>query len=398
MNLKKRMYKVLYKHPHVKYCSQTIYETLLGCIRMYETTGLSVWQARASKVLNILIKIQRPDGGWDIGYDFNFGMFHRKGESTSPELIGLMALCEYARVFEEHDLIRTHADKAVTWIKRFAYLQSDDAWAIPYSPYTTSEIMVYNGTSFACGALGCYLGIFDVKDEFLHEVYHGMIKYLYSNLSSIDGVDGKFWYYSIPSKTSLEDNKLRKVDYYHQMQQVEMHASAQHWVSDPIQQRMIEECCDHIIAISCYNKVIPYTNTGSEFENIHVWGLCSVSSGLIEAYKHLNLKRQQYKKLSDKTISWLIKYSWNGEYFIPILDKDGRLVNEDAYMVRSDAWIFNALCCFYHENQKKDDIYNVIDMCFSRMESFDFSGKENHASSFRKRIIAFLIGLIKKTK
>ena len=42
----------------------------------------------------------------------------------------------------------------------FAFDMGDGKVAIPYGPYSIEKVMVYNGTSFACGALGCYLGQF----------------------------------------------------------------------------------------------------------------------------------------------------------------------------------------------------------------------------------------------
>ncbi len=92
-------YKTLLRRPYVRYCSQTIYESLLGCMRMWEATSKNKRKERADKILGILLKIQRPDGGFDNGYDFNFGRLHKKGQSTAPELVGLVALTEYAKLF-----------------------------------------------------------------------------------------------------------------------------------------------------------------------------------------------------------------------------------------------------------------------------------------------------------
>ena len=144
-----KIYRVLFPFPYVKYCSQTIYEVLLGCLRMYEATKESKWEKRCDKVVALLKHIQRPDGGFDIGYDFNFGMLHKKGDSTSPELVGLLALTEYARVFNKYDEIEPYAARAAEWIRKFARKKGENIFAIPYSPYNTKEIMVYNGTSFA---------------------------------------------------------------------------------------------------------------------------------------------------------------------------------------------------------------------------------------------------------
>lgn len=149
--------RTLLRPPYIRHCSQTVYEALLGCCRMWEATHDSRWGDRSQRLLNILLRIQQPDGGFDIGYEFNFGRLHKKGQSTSPELVGLVALCEYAHLFEEKQAGQA-AQRAAEWICKRALDMGDGKVAIAYSPYTINEVMVYNGTSFACGALGCYLG------------------------------------------------------------------------------------------------------------------------------------------------------------------------------------------------------------------------------------------------
>ena len=393
------IYKTIFVHPHVKYCSQTIYEALLGCIKMYEATNSSIWKKRADHILNILLKIQRPDGGFDIGYEFNFGMLHKKGDSTSPELVGLLAMSYYARVFNEKELVKPYADKAVEWIKRFSVKLDEDTWAIPYSPYTTHEIMVYNGTSFACGALGYYLGVFEVDDSELNCIYAGMINYLESNLFSKKASDGRFWFYPDQRRTDISKDKLNKIDYYHQMQQVEMHSLAQQVSEKPQQLKIIHDCSNHIIEINKNNKVIPYTNSFDSFKGmIHVWGLCSVASGLIEASKLLPEKREKYIEVVKEVIDWLIKYSWNDNYFVPVLTKEGIPARFVEYMVRSDAWVLNSLATYYRDIEQDSAINDIIEKCYRKMENANFSGKESHASSRRKKYISKIVSWLIELK
>jgi len=383
--------------PKVVYCSQTIYEALLGCIRMYEATDSAVWKKRANHVLNILIKIQRPDGGFDIGYEFNFGRIHKKGDSTSPELVGLLAYSEYARVFDARNTIKPYADKASEWIRQFSIKFEDDVWAIPYSPYTINKVMVYNGTSFACGALGHYLGVFGVEDENLLEIYSGMVNYLEKSLYASPEFAGRFWYYPVQSRTDMSKEQLNKIDYYHQMQQVEMHSYAQCMISHDAQMKIIEECSDHIVNLSNKFSVIPYTNNSNFFGgHIHVWGFCSVASGLIEAAKLLPDKRNVYVKQATDVIDWIVNNSWNGDFFSPILTKSGEIVGLNEYMVRSDAWVFNALAAYFKDVSRDEKFETILEKCYLKMESCDFSGKESHAGSFRKKLFSKLVGFLRK--
>ncbi len=395
--IKKLIYKYLYTSPYIRHCSQTVYESLLGCIRMYEATKDKKWKARAKKVFKILVKIQRPDGGFDINYDFNFGLYHKKGDSTSPELIGLLALSEYARVFDARKLVKSYAKKAAIWIEKFSTKQPDGSWAIPYSPYTTSEIMVYNGTSFACGALGTYLKTFHEEKPLLDEIYHGMVKYLDKNLYKSNKLNGRFWYYPVQKRTDIPAEELNKIDYYHQMQQVEIHSIAEQQHPYELQLQIIEDCCDHIVDLSRKYDVIPYTN-GLFFGNrIHVWGLCSVVAGLVEASKLIPEKRSKYTSVAEKTLSWLQQNSWNGSYFYPVLQQNGTVALPNEYMVRSDAWVFNAFTCYYKNVKGNDELSNIIEDCYTKMEHANFSGRENHAASFRKKMISKVIIWTKKT-
>lgn len=389
--MKEIIYKLIFKHPRVKYCSQTIYEALLGCIKMFEATNEECWRQRADKIIDILIEIQQPDGGFDIGYEFNFGLIHKKGDSTSPELVALQALSNYALVFNQKEKIEPFAKKAAEWIKKHAIQLETNVWAIPYSPYTTKEIMVYNGTSFACGALGYYISVFEVQDIKLNNIYKGMVNYLEKSLYS-DDLEGRFWYYPVQERKDISKEMLNKVDYYHQMQQVEIHSNAQQF--NPVEQQLkiIEDCCDYIIHMGSDKSIIPYTNSTVNFSgNIHVWGLCSVSSGFIEASKLIEEKKEEYLKMSKKVIDWIIKYSWNGNYFEPILSESGVPSKVMSYMVRSDAWVFNSFSLYYKEVDKNEEIKKIIETCYKKMEKVNFSGPESHASSKRKKVLSKII-------
>lgn len=384
-----RIYRILFPFPYVKYCSQTIYETLLGCLRMYEATKESEWKKRSDKLVNLLKQIQRPDGGFDIGYDFNFGKLHKKGDSTSPELVGLLALTEYARVFNKYDEIKPYVGRAAEWIRKFAQKKGENIYAIPYSPYNTKEIMVYNGTSFACGALGYYLGVYKIKDKELNDIYRGMINYLEKSMFETKSYPGKFWYYPVQDRTDISAELLNKIDYYHQMQQVEMHSLAQMVSFDMLQEEIIKNASEHVISLSNKFEITPYTNSDLFFKGfIHVWGVCSVASGLIMAQKSLKQKISGADELIDKIIFWMKKNAWNGTYFYPILNSEGS-PKEKKYMVRSDAWVFNTFCCYYQQN-KNCGFDDIIERCYLNIEKHNFSGPESHAQCKQKGLLAIM--------
>lgn len=388
--------KTLLRPPLVRYCSQTIYEALLGCCRMWEATGATIWQERANRMLDILLKIQRPDGGFDIGYDFNFGRFHKRGDSTSPELVGLVAFCEYGRLFGTGSVTEP-ARRAAEWISRHSLDLSEEEVAIPYSPHTINEVMVYNGTSFACGALGRYLGQFGGDDE-LHRVYHGMVRYLSRVMTCSDGQPGRFWYYSDQSRTDLGPQQRAKIDYYHQMQQVEMHALAEQVCPALGQPDIIRDAADHIVYLAERNPVLPYTNDTIYFKDqIHLWGLASVVPGMLEASSLVPDRATAYRTVADSVARWTIAHGWRGQCFADVLERDGTQDPARLYMVRSDAWVFNAMAAAV-KHLGAGPWSDVVEACFQTMESVDFSGPESHATCKRKRLVISMLRFAKSIR
>ncbi len=393
--MKKQIIQVLnntlLKPLEVRYCSQTIYEVLIGCLRLYEATNNQIWRKRAEKVCEVLISIQQSDGGFDIGYEFNFGRIHNKGESTSPELVSLIALTKYYKLFGGEDVANA-AHRAASWIKTKAIRKSENKWIIPYAPITTNEVMVYNGTSFAAGALGVYLSEFPDND--LEIIYNGMNKYLYSVMQKERSTLGKFWYYSDQNRVDLSNVARKKIDYYHQMQQVEIHSEAQLVFPNEDQKRIILEASEHVTEKQDIEGKIPYLNFKSD---IHVWGFCSCASGFLKASKVFGDKYEEYRKRAQQVYEWIEKNAWNGDYFYPILSHHNKVIDNRFY-VRSDAWVFNSFALAVKEGINKTKYLEICEKSYTKMASVDFSGLENHASNKRKRVTALTLTKIANIK
>lgn len=369
---------------YVKHCSQTIYQILIGCVRLHEATKEKIWLDRAEKVCDILISIQQPDGGFDIGYEFNFGLLHKKGESTSPELVALSALMKFYKISNK-SLAAEAAHKAVKWIKDKSVKLNENHWMIPYAPITTNNIMVYNGTSFAAGALGEYLAEFPDKD--LDIIYRGMNSYLKSVMTTDQNSIGRFWFYADQTRLDLPIEALSKIDYYHQMQQVEAHGEAHLGYPDMNLEKIIEWASDHVASKQTSDGTIPYLNVNKD---IHLWGLCSCASGFLQAGKVVESKNVEFKQRAREIYTWIEKHSWNGKYFYPIVSHE-KEINDRNFYVRSDAWVFNSFAMAVKEGIESERYIGICEKSYQTMAEVDFSGLENHASNQRKRFYASLL-------
>jgi hypothetical protein len=380
--IKKILSVTLQRPLYVKYCSQTIYTSLLACLRMWDATQEQVWRQRADDVLAILLEIQRPDGGFDIGYEFSFGMLHRVGESTAPETMALTALSEYAHRFGQAD-VRAPARRTADWIQGFALDRGEGRIAIPYGPYSIRDVMVANGTSFAAGALGSYLGCIEDDPE-LERIYRGMVRFARHAQASDDELAGRFWYYGDRDAPNLDPNRATKIDYYHQMQQVEVHALAEQRKSAPEQLDIVRDASDHIVALQDRHEIIPYMETAARYGGvIHTWGFSSVAAGLLEAAVLLPERRDVYHAVARRVCGWLIDNAWTGKHFHAFVTEQGEPVG-DTPMVRSDAWVLSAMASACH-HLGEGPWWDVVDPCFCNMAAVDFSGLESHASSPAKR-------------
>ncbi len=381
--------KILLKPLTVDYCSQTVYRTLMGCISLWDATRDKKWMFRASHAAKILMEIQRPDGGFDNGYDYNFGFLHKKGESLSSELVGLLALVEYyKRSFDESVIYSIK--NAANWIRKNSIRVSEYEYAIPYGPYSSKAIIVLNGTSFAAGALGSYLSVF--PDEELEKIYLGFIKFLHNRLNSSHDNMGKFWYYFVQDDNSSSNHQRDKVDFYHQMQQVEVHAYAELNFPSKDQKTIVQLASDFVLHKQNELGLIPYTNSKEYFgSEIHLWGFSSCAAGFIMASKSIINKSNEYRQCASKILDWIKKNAWNGNYFYNIVPTDGIILDKRLY-VRSEAWVFSVFSLAVKENISFDVYLDICEKSYNTILHADFSGIENHATNNR---IRFFRGLRK---
>jgi mannose/cellobiose epimerase-like protein (N-acyl-D-glucosamine 2-epimerase family) len=107
---------------------------------------------------------------------------------------------------------------------------------------------------------------------------------------------------------------------------------------------------------------------------------------MLEAAVVVPERAEVYRATADKVLDWILQYAWNGEHFEAILARDGTRVEPRYYMVRSDAWVFNAFAAA-RKHLGDGPWSDVAQKCYKKMESVDFSGPESHASRKVNRLL-----------
>ena len=221
----------------------------------------------------------------------------------------------------------------------------------------------------------------------MQRIYAGMVRYLDGVLTAASGMPGRVWFYNDQSRNDLDELRRGKIDYYHQMQQVEMHALAEQAYPAEGQPCLIRDAADHIVAMHEAHPVIPYVNDRRFFKDqVHLWGLASVAPGMLEAAVVVPERREAYHRVAHEVLEWILRHAWNGQHFEAVVEADGRKVEPRRYMVRSDAWVFNALAAA--AKHLGDGPWTaLLEPCYAKMASVDFSGPESHASTVRSRAV-----------
>ncbi len=363
---------------------------------MYRVTGGAYWRDEAARVAALLISTQSKDGGFDIGYAFNFGLRKKKGTSSTPELYSVVALVDYKTTFDT-----TVADqsikKGIQWIKENSIRMPDDSYTIPYCPKAIRETVVINGVSFALGAIGSYLSCF--KDISAEELYIKLGRFINSKIELCEGEETAFWPY-FDQKSDIPSKELKdKVDFYHQMQQIEMHTIG------PLADKFTNSTAlwslyEHVRLKQDEYGYIPYANHSKYFgENAHLWGLVSFVTASLRL-THIakdEIMKDRIKSSAVKTMEWVIDKGWNGEYFWGVVNKNGTPVGYKGYLPRSDAWVFNALSLCQVE-LGEGPWTPLLDVVYKKLASCNYSGRENHSRNLRTTILANSAKIIRQIK
>lgn len=382
--LRKIAYSTVLRPKHVRQSSQTLYETVLGCRALFEATNEVVWRDRASMAAKLIIANQLPDGGFDIGYKFDFGKQRGLKQATAPETKSLIALSEVYSA-EPDSAISDGVRSAREWILKNTVWLDDGAAYLPYCPGVSGDLMVYNGVSFGAGALA---GAIKALGHFpgVAETLRGYVKFLAKQMVIDGATAGGGWFYSAVQAPP----STRRIDYYHQAQQIDCHLYANSVLYDPTQEKMIRDATAHLVAVADRHTVLPYysTETGPD-SKAAIWGLASVVPALLRAASQLRIDGARDVAL--RQLEWIIEKSWTGEHFYEVVHLNGDRGHEGYafYNPRSDAWVFEALAVAYVATGKAHYL-NFATQVYDRLAAVDFSGYETHAMTMGKRAVYWL--------
>ena len=375
--------------------SQTLYESLLACIDLYELTKEDFWKNESRNLCKLLCDFQQNDGGFDIGYNFRFGEDITKAkrkESTTPEIVALHALYRYLDVFKD-SLPEKNIERGMTWIFSNSYPINKDKYGISYAPYSVRDVHILNAVSFAIAPLAWYCHNHP-EDKKSRKIYEGMIFFLKEELEENENYNGKYWrYFYREAKYFPKGMRKDKIDNYHIGQQLKYHIAAQNLCANNDNKEIILKIAEYLQGIQKEDGIIYYTNSSKFFGNaIHVWGFASCAKGLMEAYRFSGNKK--YSEGASKIVKWLVKYSWNGEYFYPVLRDSGAVVDSNYYP-RSDAWVIHSIAHYMKIEGLDKELYEICKDNFLKMKKCNFRGKENHALTVRKMLYNKLIYWLK---
>ncbi|QHA93678.1 hypothetical protein [Bacillus sp. N1-1] len=370
--------------------SQTLYESLLFCLDMYNLTLEEAWFVEAKVIAKMISENQNPDGGFDIGYNFIFGNNLSKKtmkESTTPEILSLYALVKYQKVTGDKSFEEA-IEKATSWVIEHSYRYKGDFYVIPYAPLTYKEVHITNGVSFTIGAIS---ELIDLNPQVV-EVLDGMINFMHSELEEAE--KGSYWRYFHRESSSYTNNIAKdKVDNFHIAQQLRYHCVAQCNYPNKKNLEIINRVTTYLLNSIDNEGWIPYVIKGDKMtDKVDIWGYASVLKGLVEASEFIDNKDIMHKV--EKIKNNILEFSWNGEYFNPIILKGGKPFDKRFYP-RSDAWVIHSLSRYMLKEGFSEDLFKICERNYKLIRSNGFRGKENHTITKRKLFFAKLVSILK---
>ncbi|KZY76869.1 hypothetical protein A3740_11720 [Oleiphilus sp. HI0068] len=381
--------------------SQTLYECLFALINLYRIEKTEEHLHSARDVAYKICDTQLIDGGFDLGYDFIFGKALSKAnkkEGTSPELLSITALSIYYQEIDKDIKVYDSIIKGLNWVKKRLIKIDDDGftYAIPYAPDSYEKVHIINATSFALSSIASSIPVINDETEiaFFKSVLDGMYEFMFQQLEFNRDGEG-FWPYFY-NKGSSEELALinDKVDNYHMAQQLYHHIIADKYYPSEVNNKSIECIYKYLASLVDEEGFVPYTFAmGKSSDKVDVWGYASIL-GALAIYGH-NYHSAAAINLAKKVSGYLIKNTWQGEYFYPIVLNSNKKAFDSHFYPRSDAWVVHSLTDYLLYIDRNEDINNIVIRILEKIKECDYKGLENHTITYRKKAFAFIVNLLR---
>jgi hypothetical protein len=387
--LKNRILKVVNKPTPGVLSSQTLYECLFYLL------NTNADYVVAKDVAERIVQTQLPDGGFDIGYQFNFGpnLGKRKArEGTSPEMLSVTALALFRKQFGDDGSVVNAIQKGVKWIND-RMVQIGTASAIPYAPDSFDGVHITNATSFCLSAVASSIDLMPVElrsemklnVERMYEFMCGQLIYLSKK------TDEAYWPYFY--KTDNPEHAKytnEKIDNYHMAQQLVHHCIANEFIPSSTNEHIIRVVAKYLLGQLRSDGYLPYTiYRGKVSDKVHLWGYSSLIGAFVRAY-HI-VGDDAYKEAAIKVRNYILEYGVADDHFAAVITDSNKSQYDCNFYPRSDAWVLHSLSELESICAYDDDSKIICERVFDKIRLGEFVGLENHALTYRMRLFAFLV-------
>lgn len=387
MNIKDIILKFINKPVNNVRSSQTLYEVMFTLLNMNEIYKKQQYKTQIKELSDLIVKTQMSDGGFDIGYNFAFGINMTKRsekESTTPEVLAIYALIKYYDLYKDDTVINS-IEKGIKWILNNSYKYLDKYWVIPYAPNSYKEIHITNAISFSVSTLAYYMYIFkENTNPRIQEICDGMLLYMRDEL--IVNNNKGYWNY-FEKKLIKKDDYYIKIDNYHIAQQLYYHMQIQKYYRNSDNDEIVKLVSNYLKDKIKENVAVPYIETKEKkTKDIHTWGYVAI---LLCALEWKN------SKYINNIISFMKENIIGKDHFFPIVKENGEVIDEEYYP-RSDAWVLHSFSEYLLYNKNDIKIKRIIDIGLELQKKNQYFGKENHVYTRRKKFFSKCVNTIKK--
>ena len=359
-------------------CSQTLYQAMQAYLNLYGASSDIQYLDGAKHVAEKIAGIQNEDGGFDIGFNFVFGSGIMKAsahESTTPEILCTYALQKY-RDDSSDTSFDSNIESAIGWIKKVAIRTAPDAMAMPYAPDTLKDPHILNATSFTLPVLAHWIDA--TGDSEAKSLYDQFCSFLIKNMEGEGEGEGDAGYFPYFYKAGLRahfERQLDKIDNYHLGQQLKYHVIAQNYCENADNDLMIKRMAQYLIEIRDENGVYEYCAEHEQFpNNVHIWGYAAAPEALARASEYLG--DSEMGEAGHRIYKWIVNNAWNGNYFFPVLDLDGEVL-ESEYYARTSGWVA-AMTSYRYIKSKEPSARDITVSLLTGLEECQFKGVERN--------------------